>query len=484
MRLDDLSESKSSKSEAGYQAKPHAGQKCLYCTMWRDPNRCTAVAGSISPDGWCDWWQGGARGKHGRIKEIRMIAGVPDDIDFTQDSQNQKYLSTLEKTPYTVGGFAVYHRLLNQEHTFNVIDDRAKPLRILGDLTMSPYENGFYESTIRFSKEIRGRGLASQLYAIAIIKFKIRVISDNQQTPGSKKLWHELVTNHPNIYTYIIDEYEETVRPATAENFHEAYLGDDEDIRLVATATRMKTSVNEDGRIVRGVNTTVDVGVDQTRIEAAKFGNRVTRDGFPPTLTSNGKRQAVEERRADPVNLAKRTAKIYGKEKDYGYDKSETIPGKYVPLKGFDDDLVDEMEAAVHEVVKSLHTDPADRYRSAARKKLMSNSVPQTVNIRDLTPTQPFVRIEDEDTLRDKVKTNKRIPIVKYKNRLFVRDGHHAVFAAKLRGETTMEADVLDLDKFTKGLPERYTALEWAAIQGGHTLESDPPKKLFDWLNK
>ena len=43
------------------------------------------------------------------------------------------------------------------------------------------------------------------------------------------------------------------------------------------------------GRIVKGVNTTVDVGVDQTRIEAAKFGNKVDKDGRPPTLTSSTK---------------------------------------------------------------------------------------------------------------------------------------------------------------------------------------------------
>jgi hypothetical protein len=43
-------------------------------------------------------------------------------------------------------------------------------------------------------------------------------------------------------------------------------------------------TIREDGRIVKGVNTTVDVGVDQTRIEAAKFGNTVTKDGVPPTL--------------------------------------------------------------------------------------------------------------------------------------------------------------------------------------------------------
>jgi len=43
------------------------------------------------------------------------------------------------------------------------------------------------------------------------------------------------------------------------------------------------------GRIVKGVNTTPDVGVDQTRIEAGKFGNKVDKDGRPPTLSSKVK---------------------------------------------------------------------------------------------------------------------------------------------------------------------------------------------------
>ena len=37
----------------------------------------------------------------------------------------------------------------------------------------------------------------------------------------------------------------------------------------------------EDGRIVKGVNTTADVGVNQTSIEAAKFGFKVDKDGNP-----------------------------------------------------------------------------------------------------------------------------------------------------------------------------------------------------------
>jgi len=43
------------------------------------------------------------------------------------------------------------------------------------------------------------------------------------------------------------------------------------------------------GRIVKGVNTTPDVGVNQISIEAAKFGNKVDKDGRPPTLSKKVK---------------------------------------------------------------------------------------------------------------------------------------------------------------------------------------------------
>lgn len=47
--------------------------------------------------------------------------------------------------------------------------------------------------------------------------------------------------------------------------------------------------LSEDGRIVKGVNTTVDVGLDEIKNQAAKFGNTVDRDGRPPTLSSKVK---------------------------------------------------------------------------------------------------------------------------------------------------------------------------------------------------
>ena len=38
------------------------------------------------------------------------------------------------------------------------------------------------------------------------------------------------------------------------------------------------------GRIVKGVNTTPDVGTDEIKTQAAKFGNKVDKDGRPPVL--------------------------------------------------------------------------------------------------------------------------------------------------------------------------------------------------------
>jgi len=47
--------------------------------------------------------------------------------------------------------------------------------------------------------------------------------------------------------------------------------------------------LSEDGRIVKGVNTTVDVDTDEIKTQAAKFGNTVDKDGHPPTLSKKVK---------------------------------------------------------------------------------------------------------------------------------------------------------------------------------------------------
>ena len=59
--------------------------------------------------------------------------------------------------------------------------------------------------------------------------------------------------------------------------------------------------LTEDGRIVKGVNTTVDVDTDEIKVQAAKFGNSVDMNGFPPFLRTDGK---VKEERFTALEWA------------------------------------------------------------------------------------------------------------------------------------------------------------------------------------
>jgi hypothetical protein len=157
----------------------------------------------------------------------------------------------------------------------------------------------------------------------------------------------------------------------------------------------------------------------------------------------------IRERAVDPVDLAIRTGRRYGDQKtDYGYSTSGTVKGKYIPLKNYDDDAIDEMELKLNTIYKSLgFYDLTTDQRKMLRTNLDTESSSQhEVDINKLHATQPFVRIEDLETLKNKIGRAKTILVIKFAGKLFIRDGHHAVLAARLRGETTIQAEVMDLD--------------------------------------
>jgi hypothetical protein len=63
-----------------------------------------------------------------------------------------------------------------------------------------------------------------------------------------------------------------------------------------------KSRLDELGKIVPGVNTTCDVGVDETPKQAKKFGNKVSQGGIPPILRPDGK--LSESRRSISSHIA------------------------------------------------------------------------------------------------------------------------------------------------------------------------------------
>jgi hypothetical protein len=44
---------KMSRAEAFYQDRPRNGLSCAACALFRPPAACAVVAGAISPNGWC-----------------------------------------------------------------------------------------------------------------------------------------------------------------------------------------------------------------------------------------------------------------------------------------------------------------------------------------------------------------------------------------------------------------------------------------------
>ena len=136
--------------------------------------------------------------------------------------------------------------------------------------------------------------------------------------------------------------------------------------------------------------------------------------------------------RADPIALAQRTARIYGKKEKYG--KWLTAEkGEHIPLKSF--------RAKESNAVESRYFSKFYDRKTRSLKPPSAQNV--THEIKSLTPTQPFVRTGDENILKDKVaeKNPTHISTATYKGKTYVLDGHHAVMAAALRGDKTIKAN-------------------------------------------
>ena len=172
------------------------------------------------------------------------------------------------------------------------------------------------------------------------------------------------------------------------------------------------------GRIVKGVNTTVDVGPNQTSIEAAKFGNKVDKDGRPPVMRKNIKGSNTNV--LFNLGLAEGIRLKLERDKNMDVlhiqDTKEKHRVEVRGKKGYETNGYDPMDK-LHQVL--------DRVGKAANISELMNG-----EVVDINPNHP--------------------------------QGTRAIRTAK---------DVLQ----TEDAP-RYTAAEWAIIEGGHSLEETTPQ--------
>ena len=222
----------------------------------------------------------------------------------------------------------------DSDHVFVILKDQAPK----GELVLNQrHKEGYWTSAVRFEPEIQGKGLAVPLYVYAI-RNGYDIVSDDAQSKGSQKLWQKL-SKVPGINVYAWDQdenkffnwdpdedpfasvYFDTALAHKIQREYTAMIEKSKDkdererlrqelkkeiaditpknrnTRLVAVDTTKK--VEEQfiesagvGRVVKGVNTTDDVGPNEIAKQAAKFGNKVDKDGRPPELHKKARKNS------------------------------------------------------------------------------------------------------------------------------------------------------------------------------------------------
>jgi len=176
----------------------------------------------------------------------------------------------------------------------------------------------------------------------------------------------------------------------------------------------------EDGRIVKGVNTTVDVGPNEIKKQAAKFGNIVDKDGRPPIM---GKKSKVTSSNI-LTNLGITESVMIKLERGLLYDIL------HINKRG-----MNRVEVRGKKGYDSYGYDPTDRLHQVLDR------LGKAANISDL--------MNGEDV---------------------VLNPHHPHGPLAIKTVTSEAAP-------------RYTDIEWAIMEGGHTLEDPLYRELTKLFN-
>jgi hypothetical protein len=159
--------------------------------------------------------------------------------------------------------------------------------------------------------------------------------------------------------------------------------------------------------------------------------------------------EILDERMVEPAALAQRVASRYGRRTHYGHWEAP-IRGQNIPLRSYNASQAQ----AVHNRYLDLRASQAQsidpsltgRERNAAiGERFSSLFTPTEVDPRNLRATQPFVRINDPEQLRQKITQPGAIRVAIYRGVGYIVDGHHSVMGAMLRGDPLVRVSMVNL---------------------------------------
>ena len=127
----------------------------------------------------------------------------------------------------------------------------------------------------------RGNGLMKSLFKY-IVDRTGGLMSDTKQSTQAQGMWKSMIKNPPAGCVVKVWNPEENKSSIIG---NPSYPWSENPWNQSNISLLLTNSTNEScGRIVKDVNTTVDVGMDEITKQAAKFGNKVSRDGYPPII--------------------------------------------------------------------------------------------------------------------------------------------------------------------------------------------------------
>lgn len=260
--------------------------------MWRDPNKFTAVSGKISPNGWCEWFAGGAYGKHG--KRVAESLNVLSQWKNEEPVSYVKQLTKFFKNPDELtNNRAIWHN-----------KDGFKRIEVLDEYILHASPSPHYDYVYSYVDIKVPHDLSDDL-----AKSSESILIDHLKGEVGARC-ASLSANAVTIQ-YVLDVVENNVKPSKVEyekriksmkkmfadgkrfklDWWPDTTGDTDPKNTYYKESKLNHNIPfyEDGRIIKGVNTTVDVGTNEIKKQAAKFGNKVDRDGRPPLLSKKVK---------------------------------------------------------------------------------------------------------------------------------------------------------------------------------------------------
>lgn len=165
------------------------------------------------------------------------------------------------------------------------------------------------------SEDHRGKGIMKYLVKYWVAHYG-PVLSDYEQSDSAQGMWQSLIKN-PNglkikVYNTSTDEISDLNDPDHPWS-QDPWNDNDRNIHMMAEKKSKKKKqksllvpliIEACGKIVQDVNTTVDVGLDEITKQAAKFGNVVSKDGYPPLIQESEELDEIVHTGHEPENGA------------------------------------------------------------------------------------------------------------------------------------------------------------------------------------